>query len=324
MGNNALASIFRKRARKSVRGRRRPDGKVHGITDAGIRLLAQKDYEAISMARIAREAGCSVGALYARFPNKNSYLYHLIASTYRAMGDRAEAELEAQPNRLMPLPSLVRHVVEHVVSSMTDARAAGVIRATIKLSTVKPATIKLYEDYRAAVTRSTIAVILPRVGGVSAGAIRLGMQIVLATVTDAVLQPRPGPMAAGSKRMKDALTEVMVGYLGVSGSGSWAEREAEGEDEVESPPEMSDTEQNDTAGDANAIYDPDLRTFRRPKGGVKQPPASKGKNSKITKAALVHRNTKLADPAASPIVKPPAAPKGPPGPKPPKRKRRTI
>ncbi len=39
------------------------------------------------------------------------------------------------------------------------------------------------------------------------------MQIILATITDAVLQPRPGPMVAGSKRMKDALTQVMLGNL---------------------------------------------------------------------------------------------------------------
>ena len=319
-----MVSIFKKRVRKGGRGRRGPDGKIHGIIDAGIRLLARKDYEAISMARIAREAGCSVGALYARFPNKDSYLYHLIASAYRTMAHRAETELEAKPSGHMPLPSLVRHVVGHVVSTMTDTRAAGVIRATNKLSTVKPITIKLFEDYRAAVTQSAVAVLSPRIGGVSTGAIRLGMQIVLATVTDAVLQPRPGPMAAGTKRMKDALTQVMLGYLGVSAKGSWAGEEADGEDETETALVADDSEKDDPPTGANAVYDPDLRTFHKPTGTAKQPPASKGNNSKITKTGHVSRNASPSSPSAPMAVKPPTVPKGPPAPNKPKRRHRII
>ena len=319
-----MVSIFHKRVRKGGRGRRGPDGKIHGIIDAGIRLLARKDYEAISMARIVREAGCSVGALYARFPNKDSYLYHLIASAYRTMAHRAETELEAQPTRHMPLPSLVRHVVGHVVSTMTDARAAGVIRATIKLSTVKPITIELFEDYRKEVTRLAVTVLAPRIQGNSTGAIRLGMQIVLATVTDAVLQPHPGPMVAGTKRMKDALTQIMLGYLGASASGSWAGEEADGEDETETALEPDDAEKDDTPTNANAVYDPDLRTFHKPKGVAKQPSVSKGKNSNITKPGLVSRNAAPANPPARVAVKPPTVPKGPPGPIRPKPKRRVV
>jgi len=296
-----VASIFQRLVRKGSRRRRGPDGKVHGIIDAGIRLLARKDYEAISMARIAREAGCSVGALYARFPEKNSYLYHLAASAYRTMAHRAETELQAMPSRHLSLPSLVRRVVEHVVDSMTNARAAGVIRATAKLSTVKPIAIELFEDYRKEVTRLAVVVLAPRLKGNSTGSIRLGMQIVLATVTDAVLQPRPGPMAAGSKRMKDALTQVMLGYLGVSKGSSWAGDETDGQDEDETISEPDDTDQSDAPSDQNAVYDPDLRTFHKSKGAAHQPPISKRRNS---------RSDKLSPPVP-PTVKPPTVPKGP-------------
>ncbi len=315
-----MVSIFHKRVRKGGRRRRGPDGKVHGITDAGIRLLARKDYEAISMAKIAREARCSVGALYSRFPKKNAYLYHLIASAYRTLADRAETELEVRPLGHLSLPSLVRYVVEHVVNSMTEARVAGVIRATIKLSTVNPITIELFEDYRAAVTRLVVAILSPRIRGNSSGAIRLGMQIVFATVTDAVLQPRPGPMAAGTKRMKDALTQVMLGYLGVSESGSWAGKEADGEDETEAPPETDDDDEDDTPNEANEVYDPDLRTFHKPKGAAKHTPISKSKNPKTGKASLVPRNVD-PDSAPAPVtVKLAAIEKTLPEPKKPKRK----
>ena len=308
-----MPSIFQRLVRKSGRGPRRPDGKVHDIIDAGIRLLARKDYEAISMAKIAREAGCSVGALYARFPEKNSYLYHLAASAYRTMTHRAETELQAMPSRHLPLPSLVRLVVEHVVNSMTNARAAGVIRATAKLSTVKPIAIELFEDYRKQVTQLAVAVLAPRIKSNSTGSIRLGMQIVLATVTDAILQPRPGPMAAGSKRMKDALTHVMLGYLGVSKDGSWAGDEADGEDEDETNSEPDDANESDDPNDPKAVYDPDLRTFHKSKEAVEQPPKSKRRNSGSAKPS----------PPVPPIVKPPKAPKGP-KPSMPKRRHRII
>jgi AcrR family transcriptional regulator len=271
-----------------------------------------------------REAGCSVGAFYTRFPDKNSYLYHLVASAYRTMAHRAETELEAQPTRHMPLPSLVRHVVGHVVDTLTDARAAGVIRATIKLSTVKPITIELFEDYRAAVTRLVVALLSPRLRGNSTGAIRLGMQIVLATVTDAVLQPRPGPMAAGTKRMKDALTQVMLGYLGVSKSGSWAGEEADGEDKAETALEPDDAEKDDTPTDANAVYNPDLRTFHKPTGAAKQQPTTKRRKPQIGKPVPTSRNAAPASAPAKVAVKPPTVPKGPPGPIQSKRKRRVV
>jgi AcrR family transcriptional regulator len=308
-----VVSIFQKLVRKGGRRRRSPDGKVPGIIDAGIRLLARNDYEAISIARIAREAGCSVGAFYARFPEKNSYLYHLIASAFRTLAHRAETELEAMPTRHLSLPSLVRHVVEHVVNSLTDARAAGVIRATIKVSTVKPITIELFEDYRKEVTRLAVAVLAPRLHGNSTGPIRLGMQMVFATVTDAVLQPRPGPMVAGTKRMKDALTQVMLGYLGVSKSRSRAGEEADGEDHAESISEPDDADQDDTPNDTNAVFDPDLRTFRKSKEGAKQPPVSKSRKSKSDASQPV-----------TPVVKPPTAPKGPPDPHKPKRRHRIV
>ena len=80
-------------------------------------------------ARIAREADCSVGALYARFPEKNAYLYHVVASAYRTMASHAETELEIPPTRHLSLPSLVRLVVEHAINTMTSPRAAGVIRS---------------------------------------------------------------------------------------------------------------------------------------------------------------------------------------------------
>src|SRR5665213_2528459 len=131
--------MFFKASRKGRRRRRggTPDGTTVALTDTGIRLLARKDYDAISMAQIAREAGCSVGALYSRYSEKNSYLYRIIAHAFRSMRDDAQRTLDRGRWQVEPANFITKQIVSHVVTQMTTPRAAGIIRATIKLATVK-------------------------------------------------------------------------------------------------------------------------------------------------------------------------------------------
>ena len=53
------------------------------------------------------------------------------------------------------------------------------------------------------------------------------MQVVLGTITDAILQKHPGPMNAGSGRMIGALTNILLGYLGLESGARWAGDEAD-------------------------------------------------------------------------------------------------
>lgn len=105
----------------------------------------------------------------------------------------------------------------------------------------------------------------------------------------------------------------MLGYLGVSKGGKWAGEEADGEDEAETISEPDDADQDDAPNDTNAVFDPDLRTFRKSKGAAKQSPTSKSRKSKS-----------VAGQPVTPVVKPPTAPKGPPDPHKPKRRHRII
>jgi AcrR family transcriptional regulator len=272
-----MSSYFSKRMKKGWRRNRR-DGKHHAITDAGIRLLARKDFEAFSMAQLAREAGCSVGALYARFRDKNSYLYHAVAAGFRSMSDAARSELEGSRWRQLSAASRVKLIVEHTVSKMANPRAAGIIRATVKLATINPHAMDLFEDYRKVVSDQAVNLLAGKVPG-SAGAVRIAMQIVLATVTDAILQRRPGPMSAGSARMTSALTNVVSGYLGLSKAGRWSGREVDGEDKP-ADDEFSDSP---TKADQDGVFDPDLRVVRY----RKSPLASKRRRKKAPSRASI-------------------------------------
>lgn len=267
-----MASIFSRKLRKGRRPRNRPDGKLDQIVDAGIRLLARKDFEAISMAQLAREAGCSVGAVYARFSDKNAFLYRLLSAAFRSLEASAARELDTNRWKHLSAAGRVERIVDHMVSKMTSLRAAGVIRATMKLATVRPLARERFEEYRKALSDHAVAILaskLPKT--TSPQGVRVAMQIVLATVTDAVLQKQPGPMVAGSNRMKAALTNIMLGYLGISKTQGWAGKEADGEDKAQ------EIQWQDDAAPGEGVFDPDLRAMRvsKPAQAVKPAKASR-------------------------------------------------
>ncbi|MBL6936189.1 MAG: helix-turn-helix transcriptional regulator [Alphaproteobacteria bacterium] len=82
------------------------------MTDATIPLLAQKDYDAISMVRIAKEVACSVGALYARFAEKTlaAPSRHRLAAKHAGggsgAGTRPAARTGHTPHPLSQMPWL--------------------------------------------------------------------------------------------------------------------------------------------------------------------------------------------------------------------------
>jgi len=265
------------------------------------------------MAKIAREAGISVGAVYARYPEKNVYLYHLIGDAFRSMRDDVKLVLNGSSWRRESASFIAGQIVAHLVAKMTTPRAAGVIRAAIKLATVKPIAIELFEEYRTEVTDLSVALLSPKLRKAPPSAIRIGMQIVLATITDAVLQKRAGPMSAGSARMAEALTNLLLGYLGLSGD-SWAGNEAEGEDEPDESVVFEAEDEVAQEDKSNRVYDPDLRAY---KGRIQKPAEPK--------RARGPKNTEPAPKLET--VTPPRTPKPPaePPPKPARKvKRRFI
>jgi AcrR family transcriptional regulator len=288
------ASVFLKILKKGRPKRGQTDGKQDVMIDAGIRLLARKDYEALSMARIAQEAGCSVGALYARFPDKNSYLYHAISAAFRSMQHAAGNDLAGVRWGPLPPRGRVKLLVDHTVSTMARSRGAGMIRAAIKLATVRPDAMKPFEEYRSAVSNSAVTMLATK--GAKAptpGEVRLAMQFVFATATDAVLQKQAGPMTAGSDRMKSALNNIMVGYLGISKKSGWSGVEAEGKDDP-----VEDDVVEDASGSENVTFDPDLRVMRRSKVPADpRPPKRKAKRASNVPEAKV------------PVQAPPKVPK---------------
>jgi AcrR family transcriptional regulator len=219
--------LIRKLPRGRPRQGRRND-KVLDITKAGTRLLARKDFDAWSMAELAREAGCSVGTLYTRFPDKYACLYYLVDTNLRGLTEAASSALSPALSDGLTLAGKGKLFVSHVVYEMTRPSAAGVIRAVTKLATLRPNVIEKFEKYRNTVSNCAVAMFQDELDqDVSRNTIHIAVQVVLATITDAILQQKPGPMSAGSDRMESALTNIFLGYLGLRKKRKWVQTEAD-------------------------------------------------------------------------------------------------
>ncbi len=122
------------RAPKQARSR----ATAQRILDAALTLLEEKTFEEVAVAEIASRARSSVGAFYARFPDKDALLDQLeeayVAGTVRAI-DGFAAERKARPLRLAPL---VAAIVEHLVAH--HRRHRGLIRALLVRERARRAT----------------------------------------------------------------------------------------------------------------------------------------------------------------------------------------
>jgi AcrR family transcriptional regulator len=276
-------------------------------------LLVTRDYEQVSMAKIAKEAGVSVGAVYARFIDKDAFLYHTIAGAFRSLKDNADQSLAPVRWSRVSTKGIAENIVRHVVDGLTSARAAGVVRATLKHGTTKPDSLEPFHEYRKLVTDRAVALLAHRLDiDNPARAVRIGLQLVFATITDAIGHKDAVPLKAGSARMTAALSNVFMGYLGVSDKGAWAGNEADDDDEPQGEAPYGTEEPPEPPEGNVPIIDPDLRLYKN-SISVK-PSKSKGPPSP---APSVARQIGGKAPNVT-AIKPPAVP---PTPREPPRRR---
>ncbi len=120
-GQAAAIANAGERPVKQTRGRRTRDRLLH----AGQRLVAKREFDSMSVAEIARAAGCSVGAFYLRFQDKDGFFRALVA---HYVADARAATLELfdtyRDDRL--INALVRTTSERF------RRFNGLIRSAIR------------------------------------------------------------------------------------------------------------------------------------------------------------------------------------------------
>lgn len=259
---NLIRRIVRSARSRIRRGLK--DGRTWALYEAALRLLARRDYELISIAKISREAGCSVGAFYGRFRDKNGFLYMVISSAFHALMENAARDLDPKQWRGVARDKVVEGIVRHIITHMSRARAAGATRAALKLATIKPEALEPLLEYRAAVADHAVALLAPRLSFEDAvGTIRVAVQLIFGMVIDTTLN-NAGPLRAGSRRMINTLTALTVSYLKLPRTGLAANSDDDDEPEAGREADSSGSELDGQSTDKRAggqmeIWDPDMR-----------------------------------------------------------------
>ncbi len=109
-------------ARGAVEPRRRPGReRVAALMEAAASVIAEKGYEAATMAEIAGRAGALVGSLYHFFPSKEALAEALIAR-YRAIVDAAFARID-QRAAAMPIEELADAFLNLMIEIQGESQA---------------------------------------------------------------------------------------------------------------------------------------------------------------------------------------------------------
>ncbi len=108
--------------RGALEPRRRPGReRVAALMEAAASVIAERGYEAATMAEIAARAGALVGSLYHFFPNK-VVLADALVERYTANIDEAFARIEDQAGS-MPIEALADALLDFVVERLGESKA---------------------------------------------------------------------------------------------------------------------------------------------------------------------------------------------------------
>lgn len=196
----------RKSVRPKVASRGLNDSRTHALYRAGLHFLAESDCDAVSIARIAKAAECSVGAFYERFRDKNAYLIFLIRNSFRAKINRLENTLPEIARKKSSRKSVIEEITEFIVEELSGEKTAGVIRVALKLASTHSEAVAPITEYRAAANEITYEIIKPYIKGRDAKSrIEEALQIVFAVIFDAI-QQNYGPLQFNNARMSAVLS----------------------------------------------------------------------------------------------------------------------
>jgi AcrR family transcriptional regulator len=189
------------------------------MVDAAEALAAEQGFAAATMAEIARRARSSVGAVYARFRDKDALLAHL----HERFCARALAQVEGGlvPKRFEGRG--VREVVAAAVSALVhaDAVQAGLVRAFVARGATDEAFARRAAAVGHAVAQRLTALVLARRDELDcedpASAVEFGVWLVLAHVDQRALygNVRTTLRARGEAERTRALTRAVLALVGV-------------------------------------------------------------------------------------------------------------
>jgi AcrR family transcriptional regulator len=177
---------------KQRRGRKTYDA----LIETGFALLEHRELEALSIAELAKSAGYSTGAFYARFRSKDEYVDALMAHHLERRREARDRLLAAAPDGKL-INALFEDLVQYYWKHRRFWRAA-LIRAIRDPDFWEP--IRLHG-------REFADLLIERIGAHTGRRVteqeetnvRFAVQLALGTINNAIIN-RPGPVFIGQQR----------------------------------------------------------------------------------------------------------------------------
>ena len=187
------------------------------LLDSAEALIADKGFDDITVAEIAARAGCSVGAVYSRFRDKQAVLHSLQDRFAQEATLTADTTLGLDRWQDASIEEIVSQLISFLVEIHRERR--GILRELSVLSKSEPAMIERKARLAAHVGQHVEALLLARAERIRhpepAAAVRFGVQFVLAALERAVLFDDVATygLPASDEQLARELTRAYLAYL---------------------------------------------------------------------------------------------------------------
>lgn len=190
------------------------------ILDAAEALVAEKGFEDATVAEVARRAGSSVGAFYARFRDKEGLLYALYERYLEQAVATADDALDPERWEGASVAEILAAVVRFLVVIYRER--GGVLRAFVLRNHTDMEFRARQERLSHYVGDKLRALLLARPHGIAhpdpGRAASFGLTIAFSTIESAILfgETRSGTYSFSDDELAAELTRVYLAYLGIA------------------------------------------------------------------------------------------------------------
>ncbi|KCZ65915.1 hypothetical protein L53_00990 [Hyphomonas sp. L-53-1-40] len=193
-----------KHARKSLgkRGRHRilvslGETKTLKLYQEGVYLLAQSDFEQISVAQFSKVAGISVGAFYVRFSDKDAFLDFATLHTFLT----AQQGFERASASIVSNSQLAAAVADTLVAQFASEEFAGIVRMAVKRGFSDLKHRESFDLYRSFVVDQMVEILPADSDRNQKAELAIAIQASFGILTDAVISwALPAPLSLSGYR----------------------------------------------------------------------------------------------------------------------------
>ena len=196
------------------------------LLDATEAILDKDGIDGLTITKVAKEAGCSVGSLYHHFQDKQTIVYAVLDRLSHEVLLTAEEGLKLSRWEGVSLMGVLEGYMRY--SLKRAKRLPGVSQAQRVLALLDPAIEARMTESYAQVRSMILQLLKPRLGEINHPNPTLAIKVVLSTLRAALNQRSqsyvPGARPADPKQSDESFIQEMLrmsaAYLGISFPGS--------------------------------------------------------------------------------------------------------